>query len=159
VAGDDVAGLSDLPDRTVLSDETVQADLNSLIGTGLGLAQEQLQSHGSFLPIALVVTDDGEIQMVAVAPAEADGSDEEQLDADAMIADLYEVLRQQKDAHRAAAVVCDVHLPDDATDAVHVVGEHRAGVVASAIAPYAESAGSWAFSDPIWDAGRPQIWA
>ncbi|MCZ2402809.1 hypothetical protein IV498_06320 [Paenarthrobacter sp. Z7-10] len=136
----------------------VKADLNSLIGTGLGMAQEQLENHGSFLPTALVVTGDGEIRMVGVAPAQTDGVQDPGLDADAMIADLYEVLRQQKGSHRAAAVVCDIHLPDDATDAIHVLSEHRGGVVIAAVQPYSEADGSWTFSDPIWETETPQIW-
>lgn len=142
----------------VLQDAVVQEDLNRLLGTGLGMAQEQLESHGAFLPIALVVTEDGDVRMVAVAPEGVDGDDDE-LDADAMIADLYQVLGQQKEDHRAAAVICDIHLPDDATDAIHVVGEHRAGVAVAAIQPYAEADGAWTFSDPIWEAAEPTIWA
>jgi len=144
-------------------EEEVKADLNSLIGTGLGVAQEQLEAHGGFLPVALVMNDDGEMRMVAISPqdaAEQAGRDPgaEEPDADAMIADLYQLLSEQKDSNRAAAVVCDIHLPDDVTDAIHVVAEHRAGVVIAAVAPYAEAGGNWTFSEPIWETEAPRIW-
>ncbi|HEV7166386.1 MAG TPA: hypothetical protein VGN49_00280 [Micrococcaceae bacterium] len=147
----------------MMVEEEVKADLNSLIGTGLGVAQEQLEAHGGFLPVALVLGDDGGMRMVAVSPEEAAhqaGRDQgaEEPDADAMIDDLYQLLAAQKDANRAAAVVCDIHLPDDATDAVHVVAEHRAGVVISAVAPYTETGGNWTFSEPIWETEEPRIW-
>ncbi|MDJ0354800.1 hypothetical protein [Paenarthrobacter sp. PH39-S1] len=179
-----IAGLDQaLPDQTAPDqtphDDADRGDLNKLLGTALGIAQEQLEAHGAFLPVALAVGDDGGIRMLTVSPAgaesgphadgpesaspeadspeaaspEADGG----LDADAMIADLYEVLRQQKDVHRAAAMVCDIHLPDEGTDAIHVVTEHRSGVCVAAVQAYTRTPG-WNFSEPVWEAEEPQIW-
>ncbi|WP_434617401.1 hypothetical protein [Arthrobacter sp. A5] len=169
-----MAGLDQaLPDQTAPDqtppDDADRDDLNKLLGTALGIAQEQLEAHGAFLPVALAVGDDDGIRMLTVSPAgaesgphadgpeaaspEADGG----LAADAMIADLYEVLRQQKDVHRAAAVVCDIHLPDEGTDAIHVVTEHRSGVCVAAVQAYTRTPG-WNFSEPVWEAEEPQIW-
>lgn len=89
--------------------QQVQDDLNKLIGTGLGMAQEQVEDQGAFLPAALIVNNDGEVRMVAVSPA----NDDDDIDAEAMITDLYKVLGEQKDNHRAVAVISDVHLPDE----------------------------------------------
>ena len=116
----------------------VQDDLNSLLGTALGVTQEQLEAQGAFLPAALVVQADGELRMVAVSPEESD----EDLDAEAMIDDLYTVLREQKDQNRAVAVFSDITLPDEGTDAIHVVAEHSEGVCISAIQTYSEQDGT-----------------
>ena len=132
----------------------VQEDLNSLLGTALGVAQEQLEAQGAFLPAALVVQNDGELRMIAVAPEESD----EDLDADAMIDDIYQVLTEQKGDNRAAAVFSDIHLPDEGTDAIHVVAEHSEGVCISAIQTYSETDGAWTFAEPQWESGDRLIW-
>ena len=132
----------------------VQEDLNSLLGTALGVAQEQLEAQGAFLPAALVVQNDGELRMIAVAPEESD----EDLDADAMIDDIYQVLSEQKADNRAGAVFSDIHLPDEATDAIHVVAEHSEGVCISAIQTYSEKDGEWTFAEPQWESGEQLIW-
>ncbi|MBF4992603.1 hypothetical protein ITX31_00560 [Arthrobacter gandavensis] len=133
----------------------VQDDLNSLLGTALGVTQEQLEAQGAFLPAALVVQADGELRMVAVSPEESD----EDLDAESMIDDLYTVLRDQKDQNRAVAVFSDITLPDEGTDAIHVVAEHSEGVCISAIQTYSQENGAWTFNDPIWESGEPAVWA
>lgn len=133
----------------------VQEDLNSLLGTALGVAQEQLEAQGAFLPAALVVQNDGELRMIAVAPEDSD----EDLDADAMIDDIYQVLTEQKADNRASAVFSDIHLPDEATDAIHVVAEHSEGVCISAIQTYSEADGEWTFSEPQWESGDQIVWS
>jgi hypothetical protein len=141
-----------------MNDQQVQDDLNKLIGTALGLAQDQLQAQGAFLPSALVVSNDGDLSLVAVAPNTVDGDEEKDLDADEMIADLYQALTHQREQNRAAAVVCDIHLPDDGTDAIHVVAEHTTGVSVSAVRPYKQSGEDWEFSEPFLEPAEKQIW-
>ena len=100
--------------------EASATDLENLLGTGVGAAQEQLERNGGFLPFALVVQNDDEVRLVAVTPADAaDGTDGD-FDADAMIADLTELLRQHRDEFRAAAIVCDITLVEEDSDAIHV---------------------------------------
>ena len=50
----------------------VLADIDTLFGTGLGVAQEQLADHGAFLPAALVTTRDGGLRLVVVSPDDLD---------------------------------------------------------------------------------------
>ena len=76
--------------------EASAADLENLMGTGLGAAQEQLQRNGGFLPFALVVENDGEVRLMAVTPADAAEGSDGDFDADAMINDLTELLRQNR---------------------------------------------------------------
>lgn len=144
---------------TEAADALVQEDLNKLIGTALGVAGEQIQTHGAFVPVGLVVANDGGISLVAVSPNTMDGEEEAELDADAMIADLFEALSAQKDQNRAAAVVCDIHLPDDSTDAIHVMAEHSSGVGVSAVRPYRQAPSGWEFGNPFMEPGDRQIWA
>jgi len=146
-------------DAAETDDTLVQGDLNKLIGTALGVAGDQLEAHGAFVPVGLVVDNGGSISLVAVAPNSVEGGGEEELDADAMIADLFQALSQQKGQNRAAAVVCDIHLPDDATDAIHVMAEHSSGVAVSAVRPYRQTPHGWEFAEPFLEPGDGQIWA
>lgn len=141
------------------ADKLVQDDLNKLIGTAFGVAAEQLEDHGAFLPVGLVLTHDDDLSLVAVAPNMVEGEEETELDADQMIADLFEALGQQREQNRAAAVVCDIHLPDDATDAIHVMAEHSTGVSVSAVRPYRQAPTGWEFGDPFLEAGETEIWS
>ncbi len=140
------------------ADKQVQDDLNKLIGTALGVAGDQIEAHGAFVPVGLVVSNDGDISLVAVSPNAVDGGDEAELDAEEMIGDLYAALSQQKGQNRAAAVVCDIHLPDDATDAIHVMAEHSTGVGVSAVRPYRQAPSGWEFGNPFLEPGEQQIW-
>lgn len=149
---------SNTPDQAEMDIE-VQDDLNKLIGTALGVAGDQIEEHGAFLPVGLVLTHDGELNLVAVAPNSMDSGEEEELDADAMVADLFEALASQREQNRAAAVVCDIHLPEDATDAIHVMAEHRTGISVSAVRPYRQTPAGWEFGEPFLEAGETTIWA
>lgn len=121
-----------MPNREQAGAPSVQDDLNQLLGTGLAMAQEQLEDQGAFLPTALVTTVDDEMRMVGIAPAD----DAEQLDADAMLTDLYALLTQQRDEHRAVVIISDIHLPEEGTDAIHLAAEHVGGTTISVVVPY-----------------------
>src|SRR5215218_3534256 len=113
--------------------EATATDLENLLGTGMGAAQEQLERNGGFLPFALIVENDGEVRLVAVAPADDGDGGDTGYDADDMIHDLTELLRQKRDEFRAAAVVCDITLLEEHSDAIHVAAEHRDGSVLAAV--------------------------
>ncbi|MDJ0320468.1 hypothetical protein [Pseudarthrobacter sp. PS3-L1] len=137
--------------------EASAQDLENLLGTGVGAAREQLERSGGFLPFALTVQNDGELRMVAITPPDAD--ENEEFDADAMIADLTTLLRQHRDEIRAAAVVCDITLVDDGTDAVHVAAEHQDGSLFAAVMPYTpEAAGEMEFGELAADTNEAIIW-
>lgn len=140
--------------------EATAADLENLLGTGIGAAQEQLERNGGFLPFALVVENDGEVRLMAVTPAEAREGTDADFDADAMISDLTELIRQHRDDFRAAAVVCDILLVEEGSDAVHVAAEHRDGSVFAAVLPYKPLAetGEWEFGRLAADSNEPAIW-
>jgi hypothetical protein len=145
--------------RDSVSDGTA-TDLENLLGTGVSAAQEQLQRNGGFLPFALTVQNDGEVRLVAVSPADAAEGSDGDFDADAMISDLTALLRQNREEFRAAAVVCDILLVEEDSDAIHVAAEHRDGSVFAAVLPYAANAGKqmWEFGELAADASEPAIW-
>lgn len=140
--------------------EATAGDLENLLGTGIGAAQEQLQRNGGFLPFALVVENDGEVRLMAVTPADAREGSEADFDADGMISDLTELLRQNRADFRAAAVVCDILLVDEESDAIHVAAEHRDGSVFAAVLPYKPNTESseWEFGQLSADTSEPAIW-
>ena len=140
--------------------EATATDLENLLGTGVSAAQEQLQRAGGFLPFALTVQNDGEVRLVAVSPADAGDGSEAEFDADAMISDLNALLRQNRDDFRAAALVCDILLVEEDSDAIHVAAEHRDGSVFAAVLPYAANAATqaWEFGQLEADTSEPAIW-
>jgi hypothetical protein len=140
--------------------EASAADLENLMGTGIGAAQEQLQRNGGFLPFALVVANDGEVRLMAVSPADAAEGSDGDFDADAMISDLTELLRQNRAECRAAAVVCDILLVEEESDAIHVAAEHRDGSVFAAVLPYAANTATreWDFGQLVADTNEPAVW-
>ncbi|WP_458113253.1 hypothetical protein M1D88_03685 [Arthrobacter sp. R1-13] len=135
-------------------------DLENLLGTGVGAAQEQLGRNGGFLPFALVVENDGEVRLVAVTPSDSPAGSDADFDADSMISDLRELLKQNRDDFRAAAVVCDITLLEEDTDAIHVATEHRDGAVFSAVLPYTTEAdsGELTFGQLAADSDEPTVW-
>ncbi|MGG5172715.1 hypothetical protein ACQR35_11130 [Pseudarthrobacter sp. J1738] len=138
-------------------------DLEKLLGTGMGAAQEQLERQGTFIPFALVVENDGELRLVMVAPDEpeaAEEGNEAEFDADVMIADLVELLRQNREDFRAAAIVCDITLTEEDSDAIHVATEHQDGSTFAAVLPYAfnQPTGDWTFGSLMADTNEPLVW-
>jgi hypothetical protein len=141
--------------------ESTATDLENLLGTGLAAAQEQLERSGGFLPFALVVENDGDVRLVAVSPADPEADGDSEFDADAMIRDITELLRQHRDEFRAAGIVCDITLVEEESDAIHVATEHRDGAVFAAVLPYSPTTegGEWEFGDLAADSNEPVIWA
>lgn len=140
--------------------DSTATDLENLLGTGVSAAQEQLQRNGGFLPFALTVQNDGEVRLVAVSPADAADDPDADFDADAMISDLHTLLRQNRDDFRAAAIVCDILLVEEDSDAIHVAAEHRDGSVFAAVLPYAANTATrtWEFGELGADTNEPAIW-
>ncbi|MEE2522487.1 hypothetical protein V1639_09090 [Pseudarthrobacter sp. J75] len=154
--------MSDQPQswRDTVPEASAQ-DLETLLGTGVGAAQEQLEGQGGFLPFALVMDHDGEVRLMAVTPADAaEATADAEFDADAMIADLTALLQQQRSGFRAAAIVCDIMLVEEESDAVHVAAEHQDGSLFAAVLPYAANPGTgeWVFGDLAADTNDATIW-
>jgi len=127
----------------------------------MAAAREQLERSGGFLPFALVVENGGDVRLVAVSPADPEAGGDSEFDADGMIRDITELLRQHRDEFRAAAIVCDITLVEEDSDAIHVATEHRDGAVFAAVLPYSPDNGGseWEFGDLAADSNEPVIWA
>ena len=126
--------------------ETQQAQLREVLGTALGLAQEHLEQNGGFLPFGVTLDLEGELRLVMVTPPEA-GTDGD-YDAETMMADVLELLRQGRDGCQAVAFASDVHLPEHGpggSDGIHGAAEHRGGGVMAAVVPYELTAEGYAF--------------
>lgn len=136
--------------------ETQQTQLREVLGTALGLAQEHLEQNGGFLPFGVTMDHDGELRLVMVTPPEPDpqtDNTEGEYDAESMMADVLELLRQGRDGYQAVAFASDVHLPEHpaasgaaGSDAIHGAAEHSGGGVMAAVVPYELTAEGYVFS-------------
>ena len=144
-----------------------QLELNKVLGTALGVAREQLEEQGVFLPFAIAIEPaaegaEQELRLLAVQPSEDPEDPEADIDAEAMMADLVQLLNDQRDSFNAVAFVSDVTLLEEGKDAVHVVAEHRDGGAVAIVQPYTSpdpETGEWDFSEPSAEAGEIQVWA
>jgi len=116
------------------SEEAVQAELREVLGAALGTAQEHMEQNGGFLPFGVTLADDGELRLVMVSPGELDADGN--LDAETMLADVIELLRQGRDGYKAVAFASDVTLPEHGSDGIHAAAEHRSGGLMAAVVPY-----------------------
>ncbi|MEE1622055.1 hypothetical protein ACQ3I4_11720 [Zafaria sp. Z1313] len=140
--------------------------LNRVLGTALGVAREQLEANGVFLPFAVALEAaqdgaEGELRLLAVQPPADDDDPEVDIDAEAMMGDLVELLGQQREGFTAIALVSDVTLLEEDRDAVHANAEHSEGgavAVVQAYTPPAAEGGEWAFAEPAAEAGELLIW-
>jgi hypothetical protein len=143
--------------------EATALDVENLLGTGIEAARGQLEEHGWFLPFALVVEIDGDVRMLAVAPESAptdSGEPATEFDADGMLKDLAQLVRQNRGDFRAAALVCDITLVGEEQDGIHVAAEHSDGSVFAAVLPYSpDRQGGWNYGELSADDSEPVIWA
>lgn len=134
----------------------VLRELHDVLGTALGMAQEHLEQNGGFLPFGVTLADDGELRLVLVTPPEpvpedgdTSGGDEFEsvYEAEAMLDDLVELLRQGREDIRALAIASDVTLPEHGSDGIHAAAEHRSGGLMAAILPYEMTATGYVYGD------------
>lgn len=147
-------------------DEGVKDALNKVLGTALGVAREQLEEQGVFLPFAIGLEpkegeEEPELRLVAVPPTDDPEDPEADIDTEAMAADLVQVLNQQGTHFVAIAIASDVLLQENDQDAIHIVAEHRVGATLAIVQPYAmpsEPGGDWTFEEPSAESAEA-IWA
>ncbi len=107
-----------------------QSDLDALLDAALPFATQQLTKHGEFFPYGVAMRQDGEIAMIAgYTGTERPPSTE-------VLGILYQGLRSTSEANRGAAVVADVRLKNEGTDAIQVEVEHREGIAMKVFLPY-----------------------
>ena len=107
-----------------------QADMDNLFNEAAIFARQMFATSGEFFPYALAITQDGRTKMVAgYTGSERPPSAE-------VLTLLIDGLRKEAGQNRAAAIVSDVRLKAEATDAIRVELEHREGVAMTVILPY-----------------------
>lgn len=146
--------------------EAAHRDLNKVLGTALGVAREQLETNGVFLPFAIGLEPDGdaegELRLLAVQPDEDEEDPEADIDAEVMMEDLVTLLIGQREQFVAVALVSDVTLLQEDADAVHALAEHSLGGAVAIIQPYsgpASAGDEWTFEDPTPEPAELRIWA
>lgn len=109
-----------------------QDDLDGLLGVAIEFAQQQLDTRGEFFPYAAAVGTDGQAEMIAARP---DPHDEHPASADVIDACIA-ALTNKRGQIRAGAVVADVRLSDQGSDAIRVDLEHAEGHALTVLLPY-----------------------
>lgn len=131
-------------------------ELRETLGAALATAQEHLEQNGGFLPFAVTLAKDGELRIVFVTPGEPDH--EGNVDTESMLADILELLRQNRDDYSAVAIASDVILPEHGSDGIHAAAEHRGGGLLAAVVPYVLTVEGFAFETAEADTNEPLLW-
>jgi hypothetical protein len=124
------------------------------LNAALPFAQQMLAKQGEFFPYGVAMSRDGQIAMIAgYTGTEKPPSTE-------VLAVLYEGLRTKAEENRAAAVVSDVRLRGEGTDAIQVEVEHREGIALKVFLPYRKKrlGGGLATGEMRGEAGERRIW-
>ena len=108
--------------------QQAQADLDGLLNAALPFGQQMLETYGEFFPYGVALSVEGEARMVAGYTG-----DERPPSVD-VLSTLVDVLRDQREGLRAAAIVTDVRTAD--SDAIRVDIEHQEGVAVAVLLPY-----------------------
>ena len=104
--------------------------MDALLNAALPFAKQQLTKHGEFFPYGVAMSREGQIALIAGYTGTERPPSTEVLDI------LYEGLRSKAEQNRGAAVVADVRLRGEETDAIQVEVEHRDGVALKVFLPY-----------------------
>jgi hypothetical protein len=117
--------------RDGASDE-VQDDFDRLAEVTIAAARNFLDHNGDFIPFPMAIKADGELALIGLEQPVTQ-----------TVPDVLEVLkgietlfRDRRDSIRALAIGSDVHVPEEATDAIEVRLEHRDGLAVTVIVPY-----------------------
>jgi hypothetical protein len=132
-----------------------QADLDALLNSLLGFAQQQLASHGEFHPYAAAIRTDGRTEMMA---GRLEAASEHPAAAD-IVASCVAELTSLQHMIRAAAITTDVYLPDLGSDAIEICLEHAEGQALRIHLPYAKRRKEISYGSIRASAGTRRIWA
>ena len=135
------------------ADPQAQADLDELLVTALGVAEQLLERNGGFLPFGAAIERTGDTRLLQGDPGQG-----EHPKTDAVIATLLDGIRSTSHTMRCVALVMDVLM--DGSDAVRVELEHRGGVVLRVLMPYRlrRVSGGVERGDLIVEPGQPMVW-
>jgi hypothetical protein len=127
--------------------------MDALLSAALPFAKQQLAKHGEFFPYGVAMSLDGQIALVAGDTGTERPPSTEVLDI------LYEGLRSKAEENRGAAVVADVRLRGEETDAIQVEVEHHDGIALKVFLPYRKKRlGGLETGQMRAEAGERRIW-
>jgi hypothetical protein len=127
--------------------------MDALLSAALPFAKQQLAKHGEFFPYGVAMSLDGQIALVAGDTGTERPPSTEVLDI------LYEGLRSKAEENRGAAVVADVRLRGEESDAIQVEVEHRDGIALKVFLPYRKKRlGGVETGQMRAEAGERRIW-
>jgi hypothetical protein len=109
--------------------EHVQSDLDRLLNTVLPFADEMLRRHGEFYPYGAAITREGEEQVFAADPGDAEDPNPSEV-----LTSLVQGMSAEVNELRAAALVSDV--TSGKTDAIMVHLEHADSMAITVVLPY-----------------------
>jgi len=124
-----------------------RTELDGLLDPLLDLAQDMLRKHGEFFPFGATLSTTGEMSLNAGDTGDDHPPSQEVIDL------LVQAMRNEAEAGsiRAAAICYDIrYQPEggDATDAIAISLEHRAGDRALVVQPYSKGRlTGWRFGD------------
>jgi hypothetical protein len=102
--------------------------MDNLYGAGIEQATIALSQRHSLYPFMVRIGLDGEISTAMMDPSPTNGAD--------VAAAHWEVLRMTSKDYRAVAIVLDVFVRAENTDAVSILSEHRDGLTLALTTPY-----------------------
>jgi hypothetical protein len=128
--------------------------MDALLNAALPFAKQQLAKHGEFFPYAVAMGRNGQIAMIAGYTGTQKPPSTEVLEM------LYEGLRSKAEENRGTAIVADVRLKGEATDAIQVEVEHRQGIALKVFLPYRKKpfGGGLETGQMRAEAGERRIW-
>ena len=131
-------------------------EMNDLLNGAVEVASELLESNGEFDPFALALLGDGKVMHL-----EAENADDDDVDAEALVASLRNTLRERLSELRAIAVVADVTVEDEdeeaMTAAISIQMEHVNGDPVTCFLPYEINGESLELSDLVGEPGERHV--
>ena len=130
-------------------------ELNELLNGALEVASELLEKDGEFEPFALALRNDGEILHLSNEDGDGETPPEDAVEA------LRAELREARADYRAVAIVADVTLEDDdsqaVSSAVHVSMEHAVEAPVTCYVPYEFEGETLTLGDLVGEPGESAV--
>jgi len=134
-----------------------QAELDSLLDTGLRLARGHLDKASEFTPFAIFLSDERKYILV-----EYDSESKGKVPAvETILVNLLEQLRTLGSQARCTAIVLNTRLEKERSDALEFRLEHREGGSVVVLQPYKRAlfGGSTDYEQPHAYTGKRLVWA
>ncbi|MEJ1229424.1 MAG: hypothetical protein WDM88_00470 [Galbitalea sp.] len=136
--------------------EEVGDDFDRLAEVSIGAARKFLDENGEFIPFPMAIKSDGELALIGLEQPDTPTTP----DAEEVLAGIVTLFRERRNSIRALAIVADVQVPSEATDAIEVRLEHRDGVSITVLVPYQIDPldDAYLYEEPTVQEGDHLIW-